>query len=56
LKPTQANSSQDSVSKKTIIKKGRWSGSRCRPGVKPQYCKKKKTTYKKKVLAEQLKW
>jgi hypothetical protein len=28
--------------KKPITKKGWWSGSRCRPEFKPQYCKKKK--------------
>jgi hypothetical protein len=36
LKPAQANSSQDLISKKkkkkkSITKKGLWSGSRCRP-------------------------
>jgi hypothetical protein len=31
LRPTQANSSQDPISKKPITKMGCWSGSRCRP-------------------------
>jgi hypothetical protein len=31
LKSAQANSSQDPISTKPIIKKGWWSGSECRP-------------------------
>jgi hypothetical protein len=30
-KPAQANSSKDPIPKKSITKKGWWSGSRCRP-------------------------
>jgi hypothetical protein len=45
LKPAQANSSRDPLSKKSITqKKGWWSGSRCRPWVQtpgPQKKKKK---------------
>jgi hypothetical protein len=33
LKPVQANSSWDPILKKSITKKGWWSGSRCRPWV-----------------------
>jgi hypothetical protein len=37
----QANSSRDPISKTSNVKKDWWSGSRCRPEVKPQYCNKK---------------
>jgi hypothetical protein len=47
LKPTWANSSRNTALKKIHQKKGWWSGSRCKPVFKPQYCKKKKK--KKKI-------
>jgi hypothetical protein len=44
LKPAWANCFRDLISKKKkkSQKKGWWSGSRCRPEFKLQYCKKKK--------------
>jgi hypothetical protein len=43
-KPALANSSQDPISKKkTIIKKGWWGGSRCRPWVQAPAQQKNKT-------------
>jgi hypothetical protein len=42
LKPAQANSFWDPISKKPITKKGWWSGSRCRPWVQTSVPPKKK--------------
>jgi hypothetical protein len=41
-KSARANSSRDPILEKPITKKGWWSGSRCSPEFKPQYCQKKK--------------
>jgi hypothetical protein len=35
---------------KPITKKGWWSGSRCSPEFKPQYCKKKEMKKKEKKM------
>jgi hypothetical protein len=51
FKVSQANSSRDLISKTPNIKKGWWSGSRCRPSIQtlvPQ--KKKKNSFAANIL------
>jgi hypothetical protein len=55
-KPTLANSLQDPILKKPIMRKGWWSGSRCRPRVQAPVLQKKKKKKKKKKSNRLLKF